>query len=89
VLTPVLPGRHTHRHHTAYPAFNDNQESPMSFGPELLIILAVVVLLFGGTQLPKLARSIGSAKAEFEKGSAESATKSDDTASTPADAKDA
>jgi sec-independent protein translocase protein TatA len=37
-------------------------------GPDLLIIIAIVALLFGGSQLPKLARSLGSAKAEFEKG---------------------
>lgn len=37
-------------------------------GPDLLIILVVVALLFGGSQLPKLARSLGSAKAEFERG---------------------
>ncbi len=33
--------------------------------PELLIILVVVLLLFGGAQLPKLARSLGQAKKEF------------------------
>jgi sec-independent protein translocase protein TatA len=37
-------------------------------GPELIIILLVVLLLFGGTQLPKLARSIGEAQKEFKKG---------------------
>jgi sec-independent protein translocase protein TatA len=37
-------------------------------GPDLLIILAVVALLFGSSQLPKLARSLGSAKKEFERG---------------------
>ncbi len=37
-------------------------------GPDMLIILAIVALLFGSTRLPKLARSLGSAKAEFEKG---------------------
>ena len=37
-------------------------------GPDLLIVLAVVALLFGGSQLPKLARSLGSAKNEFERG---------------------
>jgi sec-independent protein translocase protein TatA len=37
-------------------------------GPDILIVLAVVVLLFGGSQLPKLARSLGSAKKEFEQG---------------------
>jgi sec-independent protein translocase protein TatA len=37
-------------------------------GPDLLIVLAIVALLFGSSQLPKLARSLGSAKSEFEKG---------------------
>jgi sec-independent protein translocase protein TatA len=37
-------------------------------GPELLIVLAVVGLLFGGSRLPHLARSVGSAKREFERG---------------------
>lgn len=35
---------------------------------ELLIILALVLLFFGGAKLPKLARSLGTAKAEFEQG---------------------
>lgn len=34
--------------------------------PELLIVLAVVVLLFGGAKVPQLARSLGLAKKEFE-----------------------
>jgi len=38
-------------------------------GPQLLIILAIVLLLFGGSQLPKLARSLGQAQKEFKKGS--------------------
>lgn len=36
-------------------------------GPDLFIVLAVVLLLFGGTQLPKLARSLGSASHEFKR----------------------
>ena len=32
------------------------------------IILAIVLLLFGSSQLPKLARSLGSASKEFRKG---------------------
>ena len=37
-------------------------------GPtELIIILAIVMLVFGGAKLPKLARSLGEAKTEFEK----------------------
>jgi sec-independent protein translocase protein TatA len=35
---------------------------------ELLIVLAVLVLLFGSTKLPALARSVGQAKREFERG---------------------
>jgi sec-independent protein translocase protein TatA len=45
--------------------------------PELLIILAVVLLLFGGTRLPKLARSLGQASKEFKAGVDEGA-KDDD-----------
>ncbi|MFC5367700.1 Sec-independent protein translocase subunit TatA/TatB [Salinirubrum litoreum] len=37
-------------------------------GPELLIILAVVVLLFGANKIPKLARSTGQAMGEFRRG---------------------
>ena len=37
-------------------------------GPtELIIILLIVMLVFGGAKLPKLARSLGEAKTEFEK----------------------
>jgi sec-independent protein translocase protein TatA len=39
--------------------------------PELLIILVVVLLLFGGTRLPKLARSLGQASKEFKAGAAD------------------
>jgi sec-independent protein translocase protein TatA len=37
-------------------------------GPELIIILVIILVLFGGSQLPRLARSLGEAKREFEKG---------------------
>jgi sec-independent protein translocase protein TatA len=37
-------------------------------GPDLLIILGIIVLLFGSSQLPKLARSLGQASKEFKKG---------------------
>ena len=43
----------------------------MSLGaPELLIILAVVMLLFGATKLPKLARSLGESAKEFKNATA-------------------
>ena len=36
--------------------------------PELLIILLVILVLFGGAKLPKLARSMGQAQSEFKRG---------------------
>lgn len=39
--------------------------------PELLILLVVVLVLFGGAKLPKLAKSLGEAQHEFKKGQAE------------------
>ncbi|MDQ4132886.1 MAG: twin-arginine translocase TatA/TatE family subunit [Actinomycetota bacterium] len=42
----------------------------MNFGvTELLILLAIIVLLFGASRIPKLARSLGQASKEFKKGS--------------------
>ena len=47
------------------------------FGPDLLIVVIVVaVLVFGGAAIPKLAKNLGSAKSEFEKGLKESKTSS-------------
>jgi len=40
--------------------------------PELIIILLVILLLFGSTKLPKLAKSLGEAQKEFKKGVSES-----------------
>jgi sec-independent protein translocase protein TatA len=37
-------------------------------GWEMLLVIAIGALLFGSSQLPKLARSLGSAKTEFERG---------------------
>jgi len=37
-------------------------------GPELLIVLLIVVLLFGANKLPQLARSSGQAMGEFRRG---------------------
>jgi sec-independent protein translocase protein TatA len=39
--------------------------------PELIIVLLVVLLLFGSTKLPKLAKSLGEAQKEFKKGIAD------------------
>lgn len=47
---------------------------------ELIIILVVVVLLFGSTRLPKLARSLGQASKEFKQGVTEGAADDEDEA---------
>ena len=46
---------------------------PSIGAPELLIILVLVLLVFGGAKLPKLARSLGQAQREFKDGLSESA----------------
>ncbi|HEX4980499.1 MAG TPA: twin-arginine translocase TatA/TatE family subunit [Ilumatobacteraceae bacterium] len=43
----------------------------MPSGPEWFIVLAIVLLLFGGSQLPKLAKNLGKAQKEFKEGLAE------------------
>ena len=49
-------------------------------GPDILIVLAIITVLFGGSQIPKFARSLGSAQQEFKRGiddGANAAAKSD------------
>jgi sec-independent protein translocase protein TatA len=63
-----------------------------SFGTtELIIVLVIVLLLFGGSRLPKLARSLGQASKEFKDGVADgakdTATKAVDAASDKLDGK--
>lgn len=50
------------------------------FGVDGIVVLVVVLaVLFGSSQLPKLARSVGSAKSEFEKGIREGKEAAKDT----------
>ena len=35
--------------------------------PELIVILIIILVIFGGSQLPKLARSLGSSAKELRK----------------------
>jgi sec-independent protein translocase protein TatA len=37
-------------------------------GPEMLIVLVVVLLIFGSKKVPELARSLGRAQKEFKDG---------------------
>lgn len=57
----------------------------MSLGPtELIVILVIVLLLFGSTKLPKLARSLGQAQKEFKKGTDQDDLDDDDEIVEPA-----
>ena len=59
------------------------------FGPDLLIVVIVIaVVIFGGAAIPKLARSLGSAKTEFEKG-LKTGGEGDDAKAADAEASDA
>jgi sec-independent protein translocase protein TatA len=54
-------------------------------GTPLIILLVVLVVVFGGSQLPKLARNLGSAGKEFRKAQeeAEADAAAKDAAKTP------
>ena len=52
-----------------------------SFGSgELIIVLVIVLLVFGGSQLPKLAKNLGKAQKEFKDGLADGMRDDDDAA---------
>jgi len=50
-------------------------------GPEWIVVLVVLVLLFGAKKLPELARSVGKSTSEFKKGMSEGASDAEDDAS--------
>lgn len=50
----------------------------MFSGNEWLIVVIVALVLFGGSQIPKLARSLGQAQKEFKKGIAEGSSEEND-----------
>ncbi len=57
-------------------------------GPELMIILVIILLLFGGAKLPALAKGLGQSVKEFKKAAKEEddekpAAKKPDDASKP------
>ena len=49
-----------------------------SIGPEWIVVLLVIVLLFGAKKLPELARSLGRSTSEFKKGIKEGSTETDE-----------
>ena len=45
---------------------------------ELLVILVIVLVMFGGSKLPEIARSLGKSMKEFKKGIDEGASDKND-----------
>ena len=60
----------------------------MFSGNEWLIVVIIALVIFGVSQLPKLARNLGSAQKEFKKGLAEASADDDDDAPTDPKASD-
>jgi len=54
----------------------------------IIVIVVIVVVLFGSTQIPKLARSLGSAQSQFKKGLEEGKSETSDTGSDAATSAD-
>jgi sec-independent protein translocase protein TatA len=48
-------------------------------GWEILIVALVIIVLFGGSQLPKIAKNLGQAQKELRKGFEEGQEESDDS----------
>ena len=53
---------------------------------ELIIVLVILLVLFGGAKLPKLARSLGRAQKEFKEGVTEGTKTEESTEDKPKDA---
>lgn len=50
---------------------------------ELIIVLIIVLLVFGGSQLPKLAKNLGKAQKEFKEGLSDGMKDGEPDASAP------
>ena len=59
----------------------DQVSEPLARSRFPIVHLVIVLLLFGGAKLPKLARSLGQAQKEFKDGLSEGANASSDDAS--------
>jgi sec-independent protein translocase protein TatA len=51
--------------------------------PEAIIALVIILVLFGGSQLPKLARNLGKAQKEFKDGLSEGQAESSESETKP------
>jgi sec-independent protein translocase protein TatA len=49
----------------------------------IIVLIVVIVVVFGSSQIPKIARSLGSAQNEFKKGLDEGKRESDKSDDTP------
>jgi sec-independent protein translocase protein TatA len=54
----------------------------------VIVVVVIIVVLFGGSQIPKLARSLGSAQSQFKKGLEEGKNETSDTESDKATSTD-
>jgi sec-independent protein translocase protein TatA len=52
-------------------------------GPEWIVVVVILVLLFGAKKLPELARSVGKSTSEFKKGVSEGASETEGEAEAP------
>ena len=52
-------------------------------GPEWIVVVVILVLLFGAKKLPELARSVGKSSSEFKKGMSEGASDEEPPVSPP------
>jgi sec-independent protein translocase protein TatA len=50
-------------------------------GDVVIIVVVVAILIFGSAKIPKIARGLGSAKSEFEKGIKEGQASTEDHSS--------
>jgi sec-independent protein translocase protein TatA len=53
---------------------------------EMVIVLVIVLVIFGGSQLPKLARNLGKAQKEFKEGMEQASADGEKPATVPDDA---
>ncbi|SMP42045.1 sec-independent protein translocase protein TatA [Neorhodopirellula lusitana] len=53
--------------------------------PELMIVLLIALVLFGGAKLPSLMRNLGKSANEFKRGMAETGDDADEAADKPSE----